>query len=38
VQVIAPAGMSFSPTEHASGNPLLDSDVNPTSGLAGLEK
>jgi protocatechuate 3,4-dioxygenase beta subunit len=35
VDVVAPAGMSFSPTEHASGNPLLDSDVNPTTGLTG---
>ena len=34
VKVIAPAGMSFSGTEHASGNPLLDSDVNPTTGLS----
>ncbi len=33
VQVVAPAGMSFSTAEHASGNPLLDSDVNATTGL-----
>ncbi len=32
VQVMAPAGLSFT-TEHASGNPLLDSDVAPTTGL-----
>ena len=32
VQVVAPAGMDFSDVEHASGNPLLDSDVN-ASGL-----
>jgi Ca2+-binding RTX toxin-like protein len=34
VKVIAPAGTSFSTTEHASGNPLLDSDVNPTTGVS----
>jgi protocatechuate 3,4-dioxygenase beta subunit len=33
IQVVAPAGMSYSATEHASGNPLLDSDVNPTTGI-----
>jgi protocatechuate 3,4-dioxygenase beta subunit len=33
IQVVAPAGMSYSATEHASGNPLLDNDVNPTTGL-----
>jgi protocatechuate 3,4-dioxygenase beta subunit len=34
VKVIAPAGTSFSTTEHASGNALLDSDVNPTTGVS----
>jgi hypothetical protein len=33
VQVVAPAGMSYSTIEHASGNPLLDSDVNPKTGV-----
>lgn len=28
VQVVAPQGAAFSTVEHASGNPLLDSDVN----------
>ena len=34
VQVVAPQGTSFSPQELASGNPLLDSDVN-SLGLSG---
>ena len=34
VQFVAPQGTSFPYTEHASGNSLLDSDVNPTTGLS----
>ncbi|GAB0120108.1 hypothetical protein Acid7E03_41800 [Acidisoma sp. 7E03] len=34
VKVVAPAGLTYSATEHASGNPLLDNDVNPKTGLS----
>ena len=34
VKVVAPAGMSFSTTEHATGNALLDNDVNSTTGVS----
>ena len=34
VQVIAPAGTSFSERAHASGNALVDSDVNATTGIS----
>jgi hypothetical protein len=36
VQVVAPTGTSFSTIEHASGNALVDSDVNPTTGVSGV--
>ncbi len=33
VQVVNPQGTDFSDEEHASGNALVDSDVNPTTGV-----